>query len=108
MRGRRFQKCWKMEGFKEDSRAVNQKLGSRSKRLTQASPKKTKSNNLTCLLPMINHQCPVFFIEIQGSLGGNLSPFCSNSIEILSGVRTNAICPSRGGRLITTPLSNNF
>ncbi len=31
------------------------------------------------------------------------SPFCSNSIEIASGVRMNAMRPSRGGRLMTTP-----
>jgi hypothetical protein len=39
----------------------------------------------------------------QGSRAGNASPFCSNSIEIRSGERTNAMRPSRGGRLITTP-----
>ena len=32
-------------------------------------------------------------------------PFCSNSIEMLSGERTNAMRPSRGGRLIVTPCS---
>jgi len=42
-------------------------------------------------------------IEVQGSLGGSGSPFCSSSIECLSGERTNAMLPSRGGRLMVTP-----
>jgi len=50
-----------------------------------------------------DYQCPVFFIEAQGSWGGNGSPFCKSSIECLSGERTKAMFPSRGGRLIVTP-----
>lgn len=54
------------------------------------------------------YQVPVFSIESHGSAGANGEPFCNNSIEILSGERTNAMCPSRGGRLINTPASINF
>src|SRR3981189_3096711 len=49
------------------------------------------------------HQCPVFGIEVHGSAGGFASPFCKSSIECRSGERTNAICPSRGGRLMVMP-----
>jgi len=49
------------------------------------------------------HQCPVLGIEAQGSFGGCGPPFCSNSTDCLSGERTNAIIPSRGGRLMVTP-----
>ena len=49
------------------------------------------------------YQWPVFGIEAHGSAGGLASPFCSSSIECRSGERTNAIWPSRGGRLIVTP-----
>ena len=49
------------------------------------------------------YHVPVFAIETQGSAGGFAAPFCSNSIEMPSGERTNAILPSRGGRLMTTP-----
>jgi hypothetical protein len=41
----------------------------------------------------------------QGSRGGNAAPLCSSSTEIESGERTNAMRPSRGGRLIVTPCS---
>ena len=49
------------------------------------------------------HHLPVFGIELQGSAGGRASPFCRSSIEMLSGERTKAMRPSRGGRLMTTP-----
>ncbi len=49
------------------------------------------------------HHFPVFGIEIHGSFGGNGEPFCRSSIECLSGERTKAMLPSRGGRLIVTP-----
>ena len=49
------------------------------------------------------HHFPVFGIEAHGSFGGNGAPFCKSSIECLSGERTNAITPSRGGRLMVTP-----
>lgn len=48
---------------------------------------------------------PVFSIDAHGAFGGSGSPCWSNSMEILSGERTNAMRPSRGGRLITTPPS---
>lgn len=51
------------------------------------------------------YQLPVLAMEAQGSLGASESPRCSNSKEIPSGERTNAIWPSRGGRLMVTPLS---
>jgi hypothetical protein len=50
------------------------------------------------------YQCPVFGIELQGSAGGLASPFCNSSIECRSGERTKAIMPSRGGRLMVTPI----
>src|SRR5947209_10261840 len=53
--------------------------------------------------PARPHHFPVFFIDAHGSLAGRGSPFCSSSIECLSGERTKAIWPSRGGRLMVTP-----
>ena len=44
-------------------------------------------------------------IEAQGSAFGFASPFCSSSIEMPSGLFTKAMKPSRGGRLMVTPLS---
>ena len=49
------------------------------------------------------HHAPVFGIDAQGSAAGSEPPFWMSSIEILSGVRINAIWPSRGGRLMVTP-----
>src|SRR5947199_232423 len=54
------------------------------------------------------HHLPVFGMEAHGSFGGSGLPFCNSSIECLSGERTNAITPSRGGRLIVTPAFINF
>ena len=51
------------------------------------------------------HQAPVFGMLCHGSAGASGSPFCSNSTEIMSGERTKAMRPSRGGRLIVTPCS---
>jgi hypothetical protein len=48
---------------------------------------------------------PVLAIEVQGSCGGFASPFCRSSIEMPSGERMKAMRPSRGGRLMVTPLS---
>jgi hypothetical protein len=50
------------------------------------------------------HQWPVLGIEDHGSAGGFGSPFCNSSIECRSGERTNAMLPSRGGRLMVTPI----
>jgi hypothetical protein len=52
------------------------------------------------------YHLPVFGIDFQGSAGGSASPFCSSSMDCLSGERTNAIMPSRGGRLMVTPAFN--
>lgn len=54
------------------------------------------------------YQWPVFGIDAHGSCGGFGSPFCSNSIECRSGERTNAMLPSRGGRLMVTPAFISF
>jgi hypothetical protein len=51
-----------------------------------------------------SYQCPVLGIEAHGSAGGFASPFCKSSIECRSGERTNAIWPSRGGRLMVMPI----
>ena len=50
------------------------------------------------------HHCPILGIDTQGSAGSR-RPSCNSSIEMPSGVRTNAIWPSRGGRLMVTPAS---
>src|SRR5271169_704865 len=52
-----------------------------------------------------SYQLPVFGMLAQGSLAGSGVPFCNSSMEIPSGERTKAMLPSRGGRLIVTPLS---
>src|SRR4029079_15149329 len=44
------------------------------------------------------YHLPVFGIDFHGSCGGRAEPFCKSSIECLSGERTNAMLPSRGGR----------
>ncbi|SRR6266540_1725319 len=54
------------------------------------------------------HHLPVFGIDAHGSFGGSGAPFCKSSIECLSGERTNAITPSRGGRLMVTPAFISF
>lgn len=46
---------------------------------------------------------PVFAMLDQGSAAGSALPFCSNSIEIPSGVLMKAMLPSRGGRLMVIP-----
>ena len=51
------------------------------------------------------YQVPVLGIDFHGSAGASDAPFCSSSMEMLSGERTNAMCPSRGGRRIVTPCS---
>lgn len=38
-----------------------------------------------------HHQAPVFSMDIHGSAGARLAPFCNISMEIPSGERTNAI-----------------
>src|SRR5690554_5110436 len=56
-------------------------------------------------LPRRYYQLPVFSMEAQGSALGLAGPFWSNSMEMPSGDLTKAMLPSRGGRLIVTPLS---
>ena len=51
------------------------------------------------------HHVPVLGIDAHGSAGGSASPFCSSSMEIRSGLRTKAMRPSRGGRLMVMPMS---
>ena len=55
-----------------------------------------------------HYQTPVFGIDAHGSAGASASPSWSNSTEMLSGERTKAIRPSRGGRLMVTPASINL
>ena len=57
------------------------------------------------LVPARSYHFPVLAIEAQGSSRGSASPFCRISMEMLSGERTKAMRPSRGGRLIVTPPS---
>ena len=49
------------------------------------------------------YQTPVLGMDAQGSRFGKGAPCCKSSIEILSGDRTKAIAPSRGGRLMVMP-----
>ena len=51
------------------------------------------------------YHLPVFGIDVHGSAGGRAAPFCRSSIEMLSGERTKAMRPSRGGLLMVTPAS---
>src|SRR3954453_2477032 len=51
------------------------------------------------------YQLPTFGIVVHGSCGGSASPCCRSSIEIPLGDLMNAMRPSRGGRLMVTPLS---
>jgi hypothetical protein len=53
--------------------------------------------------PVGRYQWPVFFMDAHGSCGGFACPLCKSSIEWLSGERTKAMVPSRGGRLMVTP-----
>ena len=49
------------------------------------------------------HHFPVFGIDFHGSAAGSAVPFLRSSIDCLSGERTKAITPSRGGRLMVMP-----
>jgi hypothetical protein len=51
------------------------------------------------------YHVPVFGMLSHGSLGLSGEPFCKSSTEMPSGERMKAMLPSRGGRLIVTPLS---
>ena len=50
------------------------------------------------------YHAPTLGMLTHGSAGARC-PSCNNSIEMPSGVRTKAICPSRGGRLMVMPAS---
>jgi len=54
------------------------------------------------------HHLPVFCIDFHGSASGSASPAYKISTLISSGERTNAMRPSRGGRLMVTPASISF
>ena len=58
-----------------------------------------------CLRP---YQVPVLAIESHGSAGASAAPCWRSSMETPSGERTNAIRPSRGGRLTVTPAAMSF
>ena len=51
------------------------------------------------------YQDPVFSIDRHGSAGSSAAPFWRSSMEMPSGLLTKAMRPSRGGRLMVTPLS---
>ena len=53
----------------------------------------------------VRYQEPVFGMDFHGSAGASALPFCSSSMEMLSGERTKAMRPSRGGRRMVTPCS---
>ena len=57
------------------------------------------------LVAAVPYHSPTFGIEAQGSAFGSGAPCCRISMEMLSGERTNAMWPSRGGRLMVTPPS---
>jgi hypothetical protein len=54
------------------------------------------------------HHVPTLGIELQGSFGGRAPPRFKSSMEIPSGDLTKAILPSRGGRLMVSPLFISF
>ena len=58
---------------------------------------------IRCLCCGVTYQLPMLGMLIQGSAAGRGLPFCSNSMLIWSGLRTKAMRPSLGGRLISTP-----
>ena len=80
-------------GKKSDGRT---QLGGSTPKLEHASCRSSHTHRSV-------HHFPVFGIESQGSLGESGAPFCRSSIECLSGERTKAMVPSRGGRLMVTP-----
>jgi len=50
-----------------------------------------------------DYQTPMLGADFHGSRGSCAPPVCSSSTEMLSGERTKAMRPSRGGRLMVTP-----
>ena len=53
------------------------------------------------------YHSPVFAMLAHGSAGGRGPSFCKSSTDMLSGERTKAMYPSRGGRWIVIPASIN-
>ena len=68
-------------------------------------PRPSEGADPVCLGCRGPYQVPTLGIEVQGSAGGRAGPACSSSTEMLSGERTKAMRPSRGGRLMVTPAS---
>ena len=63
-----------------------------------------RAERVVCVRPLgRGYHCPTLGMDFHGSAGGSAPPFCSSSTEMLSGERTKAMCPSRGGRLMATP-----
>jgi len=77
-------------------------------RLTDTAETTRNYGNPAIQVTLHRYHSPTVGIEAQGSAGGRGCPFCSSSIEILSGERKNAIWPSRGGTLIVIPASSIF
>src|SRR5690606_38176958 len=90
------------EAYRDVFTAVRQRAIRRTRGLTTVT--RTFTNDRARNEPELYH-LPTLGIDAQGSCGGFAPPFCSSSIEMLSGERTKAIRPSRGGRLIVTPMS---
>ena len=86
-----------MIGTRDEGASRKQSLRVNTK-TPDAQPRPDKRPSLS------RYHLPVFGIEAQGYCFGSGLPFCNSSIEMLSGERTKAIWPSRGGRLMTTPL----
>ena len=62
-----------------------------------------RNGEFTVNIALVDRQRPVLGMDFQGSRGASAGPCCSSSIEMLSGERTKAMWPSRGGRLMVTP-----
>ena len=85
--------------------------GSRVGRLRYAHTAKVSEANtaaisrlgMVFMSPRRGYQLPVLGMDFHGSAAGSAVPFCSSSIEMSSGERTKAMCPSRGGRRMVTP-----
>ena len=95
-----------------DPQTISRELGIKSPVLTGQTRDRTERvdvfqrGEVRLLIPLRASSCyqlPVFSIDSHGSAGSRAGPFCSSSIEMPSGERTNAMWPSRGGRLIVTP-----
>src|ERR1051325_431210 len=104
---RRARAAWKTPG-RIESFGAGGKLGQTfeselADRSLRPSPRKSGARERAQRSKRPRHHLPVFFIEDHGSFGGRAAPFCNSSIECLSGERTNAMVPSRGGRLMVTP-----